>query len=66
MLRVLALIVIIIVLREFVVRKRKRSPTMTSPYINSLDEVLSADQLSVALEETAKFQTHARRRAAFR
>ena len=66
MLRVVILIAAIIVVRELFVRRRKCSLTATSPYFNSLDGALSAQQLSQALEETAKFQTHARRGPAFR
>ena len=66
MLRVLVLIAALIILRESLLRKRRRSLTAISPYMNSLDEAMSAQQLSLALEETAKFHTHARRRRALR
>lgn len=65
MLRVLVLIAALIILRESLLRKRRRSLPAMSPYMNSLDGALSAQQLSLALEETAKFQTLARRRRAF-
>jgi hypothetical protein len=58
MLRVLALIAALIVLRECFVRRRKRSRTANSPYMNSLDGAVGVERLSLALEEAAKFRTH--------
>jgi len=51
MLRVLALIGAIMFVRSLLLRKRSRSLTATSPYINSLDGMLSAGRLSSVLDE---------------
>jgi hypothetical protein len=51
MLRILVLIGAIMFFRSLLVRKRNRSLTTTSPYMNSLDGMLSAAQLSATMEE---------------
>lgn len=55
MLRLLVLIAAILVFRVFLPRKKKRSPTEPSPYMNSLDSLLSPQQVSAALEEISHF-----------
>ena len=66
MLRVLVLIAALVILRESLLRKRRRSLTAASPYMNTIDGLISAQQLSLALDETAKFHTQAISRRAFR
>lgn len=51
MLRILVLIGAIMFFRSLLVRKRSRSATATSPYMNSLDGMLSAEQLSSTMDE---------------
>jgi len=51
MLRILVLIGAIMFFRSLFVRKRSRSLTSTSPYMNSLDGMLSAAQLSATMDE---------------
>jgi hypothetical protein len=51
MLRALILIFAILIFRELLPRRTRRSPTAASPYMNSLDSLMSASQLSAALEE---------------
>ena len=51
MLRILVLIGAIIFFRSLLARKRRRSLTATSPYMNSLDGMLSAAQLSATLDD---------------
>ena len=51
MLRILVLIGAIMFFRSLLVRKRSRSHTSTSPYMNSLDGMLSAAQLSATLDD---------------
>jgi len=51
MLRILVLIGAIMFFRSLLVRKRSRSLTSTSPYMNSLDGMLSAAQLSAAMDD---------------
>lgn len=51
MLRALVLIAAILVFRTFLPRNSRRSPTAPSPYMNSLDGLMSAAQISAALEE---------------
>ncbi len=54
--RVLILIAALIVFRVSLVRRRRRSFTELSPYMNSLDGLVSPCQLSAVLEETHKFK----------
>jgi hypothetical protein len=51
MLRVLVLIAAVLFFRAFLPRKSKRSPTEVSPYMNSLDGLLSEEQLSQSSAE---------------
>ncbi len=51
MLRALVLISAIVFFREFLLRPARRSPTAISPYMNSLDGLLSAEQISQAVDE---------------
>ena len=51
MTRALVLIAAVLIFREFLPRKPRRSPTAISPYMNSLDGLLSAEQLSLAMDE---------------
>ena len=51
MLRILVLIGAIMLFRSLLVRKRSRSLTATSPYMNSLDGMLSAAQLSAIMDD---------------
>jgi hypothetical protein len=46
MLRVFILIVAILAFRALLPRKRSGSPTATSPYMNSLDSLMSVPQVS--------------------
>ncbi|HZD30471.1 MAG TPA: hypothetical protein VE779_02315 [Candidatus Angelobacter sp.] len=66
MVRVLVLIAVMIFCREVVVRKRRRLLTANPPYMNALDGAMSAQQLSLAIEETAKYRSHAGWRHALR
>jgi hypothetical protein len=49
--RALILIAAALLLREFWPRRRRTSPTAISPYMNSLDGLLSAQQISLAMDE---------------
>lgn len=49
--RALILIAAILLFRTFLPRKSQRSPTAISPYMNSLDGLLSAQQVSLAMDE---------------
>jgi len=51
MLRVLVLIAAIIFFRNFFLRRRRRAVSAMSPYMNSLDGMVSAQQLSSLLDE---------------
>lgn len=59
--RVVVLIAAIIFFRTFLVRPRRRSLTGTSPYMNSLDGLVSADELSSLMDEFDRLNTHAHR-----
>jgi hypothetical protein len=59
--RVLVLIVALILVRTLLVRKRCRSLTATSPYMNSLDGAISAQQLSLAMEELDRIRSSSTR-----
>jgi len=50
MLRVLVLLAGIVFLRTLLPRKPKLSPTQTSPSMNSLDGLLTAEQIRSALD----------------
>jgi hypothetical protein len=49
--RALVLIAAALFFREFLLRPARRSPTAISPYMNSLDGLLSAEQVSLAVDE---------------
>jgi len=51
MLRALVLIAALIFFRTFFSRKRQRSTMAVSPYVNSLDGMMSAEQISQALDD---------------
>jgi hypothetical protein len=51
MLRALVLISAIVFFRTFLLRPSRRSPTAISPHMNSLDGLLSAEQISQAVDE---------------
>jgi len=51
MVRVLVLIAAVLLFRELRPHKSRRSPTAISPYMNSLDGLLSAEQVSLAMDE---------------
>jgi hypothetical protein len=51
MLRALILIAAFLLFREFLPRRRRHSSTATSPYMNSLDGMLSAEQVSLVMDE---------------
>ncbi len=59
--RVLLLIAAIIFFRTFLVRRRRRSFTAPSPYMNALDGLVSPRTLSSILEETHNFRAQAQR-----
>ena len=50
MLRALVLIAAILFFRAFLPRKTRPSPTAISPYKNSLDSLVSADQVSLVMD----------------
>jgi hypothetical protein len=54
--RALVLIAAVLFFREFLQRPARRSPTAISPYMNSLDGQLSAQQISRAAEEVRSHQ----------
>jgi len=56
MLRALVLLAAIVFFRTFLPRKPRHSPTQTTPYMNSLDGLLCAEQVSSALEEFSRFE----------
>jgi hypothetical protein len=49
--RALILIAAVLLLREFLPRHPRRSPTTISPYMNSLDSLMSAQQVSLVMDE---------------
>ena len=49
--RALVLIAAILLFREFLPRRRRKSPTEISPYRNSLDGLMSAQQISLVMDE---------------
>ena len=49
--RALVLIAAILLFREFLPRRPRKSPTAISPYMNSLDGLMSAQQVSLAMDE---------------
>ena len=51
MFRALVLISAIVFFREFVLRPARRSPSAISPYMNSLDGLLSAEEVSRIVDE---------------
>ena len=61
--RVVVLIAAIIFFRTFLVRQRRRSLTGTSPYMNSLDGLVSSQQLSAVMDELNNYKAHAHRGA---
>jgi hypothetical protein len=60
MLRVVILIAAILLIRSLLPRRSRRSPTEQSPYMNSLDSLMSPQQLSSALDEFEHFEACAR------
>jgi hypothetical protein len=62
MLRALVLLAAFVLFRAFLPRKARRSSTQTSPYMNSLDGLLSAEQLSAALDEYVTLDSRAAHR----
>jgi hypothetical protein len=54
--RALVLIAAALFFREFLRRPARRSPTAISPYMNSLDGQLSAQQISLAVDEVRSRQ----------
>lgn len=54
--RVLVLVAALILFRTALARRRSRSLTAVSPYMNSLDGAMSAEQLSIAMEELDKLR----------
>lgn len=64
MLRVLILIGGVLIFRALLPQKTKRSTTAITPYMNGLDGMLSAQQVSLVLHETVPHQSWlARQRA---
>ena len=57
MTRALVLIAAVLVFRELLPRKSRRSPTAVSPYMNSLDGLLSAEQVSLAMDEIRRHES---------
>ena len=51
MARALILIAGVLLLREFLPRRSRWSPTAISPYMNSLDGAMSAEQVSLVMDE---------------
>ena len=51
MARALILVAGVLLLREFLPRRRRGSPTAISPYMNSLDGMVSAEQVSLVMDE---------------
>jgi hypothetical protein len=49
--RALVLIAAVLFLREFLPRRPRQSPTAISPYMNSLDGLLSPQQISLVMDE---------------
>lgn len=56
MLRALVLISAIVFFREFLLRPARRSPTAISPYMNSLDGLLSAEQVSRVVDQVRLYE----------
>jgi hypothetical protein len=61
MTRALVLLAAFVFFRTFLVHRKRSSPTETSPYMNSLDGLLSAQQLSAAIDELSQFERQASR-----
>jgi hypothetical protein len=49
--RALVLIAAVLFFREFLPRRPRQSPTAISPYMNSLDGLLSPQQISSVMDE---------------
>ena len=61
MTRALVLIAAALIFRELLPRKPKRSPTAISPYMNSLDGLVSAEQISLVMDEVRLHESGLRR-----
>ena len=55
--RVLVLIGGLLIFRALLPQKTKRSATTITPYMNGLDRMLSARQVSAVLDETAPYES---------
>jgi hypothetical protein len=62
MMRPLVLIGAFFLFRALLPRASRRSPTAISPYVNGLDALIPAQQLSSMLDEISPFQPWATRR----
>src|SRR5215472_11707883 len=49
--RALVLMAAVLLFREFLPRRARKSPTAISPYMNSLDGAMSAQQISFVMDE---------------
>ncbi|HVP55463.1 MAG TPA: hypothetical protein VMU45_10750 [Candidatus Eisenbacteria bacterium] len=49
--RALLLIAAFLFFREFLPRKTRRSPSSVSPYMNSLDGLVSPEQISLVMDQ---------------
>jgi hypothetical protein len=58
MFRALVLLAAIVFFRTFLFRAARHAPTQASPYMNSLDGLLSAEQLSSTLDDISQFEKH--------
>jgi len=61
MTRALVLLAAFVFFRTFLAPKKQSSPTEISPYMNSLDGLISAQQLSSAIDELTQFEKRASR-----
>ncbi len=57
LLRVLVLIGGLLIFRALLPQKTKRSTTTITPYMNGLDRMLSASQVSAVLDETGPYES---------
>ena len=57
MLRAFVLLGALLFFKAFLPRRKRRSPTEISPYMNSLDSLMSSEQISLSLDNFRGFRS---------
>jgi hypothetical protein len=57
--RALVLIAAVLLFREFLPRRPRQSPTAISPYMNSLDGLLSPQEISLVMDDLRSHESPA-------